>query len=268
MKIISFINLKGGVGKSISAINFAYTLTARHGARVLLIDNDEQGNTSRFFDAQDHNPISIADVLLAREPYGPFALSRAIQPTDYERLFVLPADNSLLEANLQIMTDKERPQQTRLINALRALADAGEKDYTYDYIIIDNAPNLNMSTLNAIVASDDILIPVKIDKFAFDGLQRLRETVEDARRIKKAPIRIAGVFITMFQKNAANYAGLDYLKGYTGLRLFDTVIRRSYKVDESTYQGEPLLVYSRGSAAAKDYAALVDEYLTGAGKGA
>ncbi len=258
MKVISLINLKGGVAKSVSAINIAHILAHAHGRRVLLIDNDEQASTSRFFGVYDPSAPSIAEALTSGLPG---VLLSCAKRTAYENLDVLPANEGLLKANKDILLDEERPQQTRLKDMLRPTGPASRR---YDFVIVDNAPNLNMSTFNAIVAADDIIIPVKIDNFALDGLRRLRETIEDARGFKRSPIRIAGCLVTMYQKNNVQQIGREYLKDRTGLPLFETAIRQTVKVAESTFRGVPLLAYSRNCTAARDYLALVDEYLVGA----
>ncbi|WP_277669042.1 ParA family protein [Caproiciproducens galactitolivorans] len=253
MKTISIINLKGGVAKTISAINIAYALAVIHGKNVLLVDNDKQGNTSKFFNVHSYDAPSLADVLTVKD----FTIAQAVQHTEYKGLDVLPANMYLLRANKEILLDVSRPQQTRLSKALRAVAG------DYDYVVIDNAPDLNMSVINGLVACDDVLIPIKIDKFAFDGLEQLREQIEETREFNER-IKIAGCFITMYQRNNVNLQGEQYLNSCMGLPLFKTVIHKTVKVDETTFAGKPLQAYSRNCTAAKDYAALVEEYLNGA----
>lgn len=252
MKTISVINLKGGVGKTISAINIAYVLAAAHGARVLLIDNDKQGNTSKFFDVHSYDEPSIADVLTGKG----FPIERVIKHTTYSGLDIIPANMTLLRADKEILLDTSRAQQTRLAKALHAVAGA------YDYCVIDNAPDLNMSVINALVASQDVLIPVKVDKFAFDGLEQIAEQIEEVRDWN-AEIKIAGCFITMFAQNNVNAQGNAYLTEQTTFHIFNTKIRKTVKVDETTFTGKPLQQYSKNCTAARDYVALVDEYLQG-----
>ena len=251
MTVITFINLKGGVAKTISSTNFAYILNAVHGKRVLLIDNDKQGNTSKFFGLHSYDHKSLADLLTVRG----LGIRDVIRNTEYSGLDVIPANMNLLRADKEILMDSSRPQQTRLVKALKDI----EGDY--DYVIIDNAPDLNMSVMNALVAADEVMIPIKVDKFAFDGLEILQEQIEDIKEFNPN-IRIAGCFVTMFQKNDVNLQGEEYLKSNLGLNVFDTVVRRTEKrVDESTFAGTPLQIYSPRSGAARDYKALVAEYL-------
>lgn len=249
MKVISIINLKGGVGKTISAINIAYILAALHGKKVLLIDNDKQGNTSKFFDLHDYDQPSISEVLTIRD----FPLSDAVRATEFDGLDVLPANMNLLRANKEVLMDVSRPQQTRLSKALRVHGG-------YDFVVIDNAPDLDMGVINGLVACNDVLIPVKVDKFAFDGLDILREQIDYVREFNDN-IRIAGCFVTMFGRSKVNAQGVEYLSEETDLPMFKTVIRKTVTVDETTFEGKPLQVYAKKSTAAEDYAALVEEYL-------
>ncbi|QXE20430.1 ParA family protein [Clostridium sp. 001] len=167
MKVISLINLKGGVGKTISSINIACILASK-GNSVLIIDNDKQGNTSKFFNVHDYDEPGISEVLTIKD----FDIKRVIKNTKYSGLDVVQANMTLLRANKEILMDVSRPQQTRLKRALKKI------EYKYDYCIIDNAPDINMSIINALVASDDVLVPIKVDKFAFDGLEPDLRTVK------------------------------------------------------------------------------------------
>jgi chromosome partitioning protein len=161
---------------------------------------------------------------------------------------------TLLKADKEILMDCTRPQQTRLKRTL--LEVAGD----YDFVIIDNAPDLSMSIINALVATDDILIPIKVDSFAFDGVAQILEQTEEVREFNPG-LRIAGGFITIYQRNNVNTQGETYLQQYDGLPMFETVIRKTVAIDETTFTGKPIMEYSKRSTAALDYAALVDEYL-------
>ena len=254
MKVICIINLKGGVAKTISAINIAYTLAAKHGKRVLLIDNDKQGNTSKFFGVHSYEKPSIADVLTEQDTN---TLHGAITYTGYENMHILPANMNLLHADRSILIDASRPQQTRLHKALGAMERAG---YSYDFAVIDCAPDLNMSVINAIVAAQHILIPIKIDKFAFDGIDTLLEQIEEMRDFNPG-LQVLGGFVTMYSRNNVNLQGVEVLSDKAGLPMFATAIRNTVKVSETTYAGLPLAEYAPKSTAARDYEALVDEYL-------
>lgn len=252
MKTISIINLKGGVAKTISATNMAHILATIHNKRVLLVDNDKQGNSSKMFGAHNYNTGSIADIMTMRRP----DMDTIIQRSRYENLDVVPANMKLLKANLEVMLDNTRPQQTRLKVALESVADQ------YDYCIIDNAPDINISTINALVASQDVLIPIKIDKFAFDGLAELKEQIDNTREDLNPKLYLKGCFVTCYQNNEVNRQGEEWLKEHKDYPLFDTHIRRTEKVDESTFATMPIMEYSRRCGATRDYLTFVKEYLS------
>jgi len=251
MKTISIINLKGGVAKTISAINIAHILVAVHGKRVLLIDNDKQGNTSKFFGLHSYDTQGIAELLTLTDKN--INIHAVINPTPYDGLDIITANMNLLQANKEILLDVSRPQQTRLKKALEVVKSS------YDYCIIDNAPDINMSVINALVVSDDVLVPIKIDKFAFDGLEQLTEQIESIQEFNPY-LSLKGCFVTMYQKNGVNTQGNNWLND-TEYPVFKTVIRKTVKVDETTFSGKPLLDYAKKSTATKDYESLVTEYL-------
>ncbi|MCY9738075.1 ParA family protein [Paenibacillus alvei] len=251
MKTISIINLKGGVAKTISSVNIAHILATVHGKRVLLVDNDKQGNASKMFGLHSYSSPSIADVMTERNPN----MNDIIVSTSYAGLDVIPANMNLLRANMQVLLDTSRQQQTRLGNALKQVADR------YDYCIIDNAPDINISVINALVASHDVLIPVKIDKFAFDGLAELKEQIENTRDELNPNITIRGCFVTCYQRNEVNMQGEEWMKAQKDFNVFQTHIRKTEKVDESTFACMPITEYSRRCGAAMDYLKLVSEYL-------
>lgn len=249
MRTLSVMNLKGGVGKTISAVNIAYLLAAGHERRVLLIDNDKQGNASKFFGRHSYDAPSVADVLTLG-----IDIVSAIKPTDFERLDLLPANMSLLRANSTLLIDTSRSRDFRLKKALASVAGQ------YDWCVIDNAPDINISVINALMAADDVMVPVKIDRFAFDGLQELVEQIDDVRESNER-LRLVGCFFTMFQRNNVSCQGEEWLRAERDYPVFDTRIRSTVKAVETTYCGKPLPLYSKNSTAAKDYENLVAEYL-------
>lgn len=178
-----------------------------------------------------------------------------IKKTRFENIDVLPANMTLIRANMEVMMDTTRPQQTRLRAALDPVAGQ------YDFCIIDNAPDINISTINALVASDDVIIPIKIDKYAFDGLAELKEQIEDTRDDLNPRLRLAGCLITCFIRADAEKQGEAWLRSRPEYPVFDTRIRYSEKVTESTFSEMPIAEYSRRSGTAMDYIAFVREYL-------
>lgn len=251
MKTLSIINLKGGVAKTISSVNMAYIMAAEHSCRVLLIDNDKQGNASKILNRHSYEHKGVAELMTERRPI----MEQLIQHTDYSGLDIITANMNLLTANLQVMLDQQRPQQTRFRNGLKSISDQ------YDYCIIDNAPDINISTINALVASDDVMVPVTIDDFAIDGLEQLVEQIDNTREDLNERLQFLGCFITQYDRmNPADSEGVDYIKAL-GYPLFNTFIRRTPKMKQSTFAREPIALFSNRCAATADYRNLVKEYM-------
>lgn len=251
MKVLSIINLKGGVAKTISSVNIAHILAAEHGCRVLIIDNDKQGDASKFLGLHGYKHKGTAELMTERN----VDMACLIQPTKFHGLHIVTANMNLLTANLEVMLDQQRPQQTRFKKALDKIQQQ------YDYCIIDNAPDINISTINALVASDDVMIPITIDDFALDGLAELMEQINNTREDLNPELNFKGCFITQYDRtNEADQQGEEYLKTLD-YPVFETHIRRSPKVKPSTFERMPILAYSPTCAASRDYRNLVNEYL-------
>ncbi|GHU96500.1 chromosome partitioning protein ParA [Clostridia bacterium] len=254
MKILSIINLKGGVAKTVSAVNIAYGLAKTHNKRVLLVDNDKQGDTSKMFGVHSYDAPSTAEIMTRT-----CTITQAITPTRFELIDVLPANMNLLSANRQVLLDSTRPQQTRFKKAFEEL---GGK---YDYCVIDNAPDINISVINALVASHDVLIPIKIDKFALDGLSELLDQIGACEEMNPN-LRVAGCFVTCYRPTLANSQGAKWLREHAPAPIFNTNIRATTKIDESTFAGKPIFEYAPNSVAAQDYERLIKEYLQRGGE--
>lgn len=256
MRTISVINLKGGVGKTVTSTNLAYQL-ARRGNNVLLIDCDKQGNSSKAFNAYEHE-WTLADVLL-----GDCSITDAIQhvtESDIGRLDIISANMFLLAADRRILLDTTKPQQTRLSNAL----DSVERDYTY--CIIDCAPDINISVINALVASDDVIIPVTIDRYAFDGISEILTQVDDVKKYYNPNIRFAGCLVTKYKNDDFTNDGIKALKQLFGT-VFDSKIRNTDMVSKSTFAGETVIEYSPRCGASRSYAELAAEIERGQNNG-
>lgn len=251
MHISSIINLKGGVAKTITSVSFAYILAMVFGYRVLLIDNDKQGDASRQLRRRGYEKKGIEEIMLSRKPN----IREIIQKTDYENLDIVTANLKLLKANLEVMLDQQRPQQTRLRKALESVAG------DYDFCIIDNAPDINISTINAMVASDDVLVPLEIDDNTTEGLPELIEQIENVKEDLNQALSFRGCLVTKFDgRNMAHVQGEELLKAGE-YPVFTSHIRISKKVAESTFSREPVFLYSRRAAASLDYLEAVKEYL-------
>ena len=249
MRIAAIINLKGGVGKTITSINSAYVL-AEMGHRVLVVDNDKQGNTSKFFGVHSYERGSLADIMAKGA-----SAADVIRHTEFKNIDVIPANMELLTANKAVLLDTTRPQQIRIKNALEAVQ--GE----YDYCIIDCAPDINMSVINALTAADEFIIPIKIDNFTLDGVKEIMSQAEEIKKYFNPALTYRGGLITSYRNNEVNIQGREYLRQQEKYKIFDTVFRWTAKVDESTFAALPILKHSSRCGAARDYKMFVKEWL-------
>lgn len=255
MKTISIINLKGGVGKTTTAVNLAYALAEEMNYHVLLIDNDKQGNCSQHYGVHSYDLPSIADVFA-----DDLSVDKAIVQTGYDQLDMIPANMDLLDANLHLIYEKTQ-QHYILRDALVAVSRE------YDFCIIDNAPDINLTTINALAASDYVVIPVNSDAYATDGIDRMLEIIDDARGFNEK-IQLAGCLQCKYQNNPANLKMREFLEGDKAYAAFETTIRLTPKIDESTFYRAPVFDYSPRSAASADYREFTAELLCRIGEGA
>lgn len=249
MRIVSVINLKGGTAKTTTTINMAYLLAVEHKKRVLVIDNDKQGNASKAFgkyDPEDKN--TVAKIMTERN----FDVQQIIKKTEWEGIDIVSANMSLLEANLRTIMDTHRQQQTRFKKALKPLDQ-------YDYCIIDNAPDINMSIVNAFVVSDSVIIPVCIDQYSFDGLDILMEQIQEIQEEFNENLKVTGCLVTQYRNDDVHNQGIKYLKQYAPV-FHQTIRRTEKKVNESTFARIPLVRYSTRCAAAQDYRKFIMEF--------
>lgn len=248
MKIIAIINMKGGCAKTTTSVNMAHILAKDYEKRVLVIDNDKQGNLSKACGAWSYDNPSLADILT-----GEADITEVIQTTQIPLLNVIPANMHLLTANLMVIKDEDRQQVTILKDELQEVADA------YDYCIIDCPPDINISVINALVAADEVIIPIKIDGYAFDGMDELEEQINNAKQLNPK-LKFRGCLVTMFYNRDVCRQGEEWLQNQR-YPVFKTHIRRTEKADEVTFTKESLMEYSPRSGAARDYKAFVKEYL-------
>lgn len=248
MKTIAIINMKGGCAKTTTSVNMAHILAKDYEKRVLVIDNDKQGNLSKACGAWSYDNPSLADILT-----GETGITEVIQTTQIPLLNVIPANMHLLSANLMVIKDEDRQQATILQDELNEVADA------YDYCIIDCPPDINISVINALVAADEVIIPIKIDGYAFDGMDELEEQINNAKQLNPK-LKFRGCLVTMFYNRDVCRQGEEWLQNQR-YPVFKTHIRRTEKADEVTFTKESLMEYSPRSGAARDYKAFVKEYL-------
>lgn len=248
MKTIAVINMKGGCAKTTTTVNMAHILAKDYGKKVLVIDNDKQGNLSKACGVWSYEKPSLADILTGQQ-----GIESVTQETNTERLRAIPANMHLLTANLMVIKDEERQQATILAGELEKVK--GE----YDYCIIDCPPDINISVINALVAADEVIIPIKIDGYAFDGMDELEEQINNAKQLNPK-LKLRGCLVTMFYNRDVCRQGEEWLQNQR-YPVFKTHIRRTEKADEVTFTNESLMEYSPRSGAARDYKAFVREYL-------
>lgn len=250
MRIINIINLKGGVGKTTTAMEMGYILHHKYEYRVLLVDNDKQGNLSRALGTYQDDGVCPAARLLAGEP-----AQGLIQHAE-SGIDIIPANLYLLTATCQLMSGMAAGQTRRYRSLRKARAQDGE---LYDYVIIDNPPDLGINVINALTVANDVIIPTKIDQWALEGLDIIEEQIIEIKRVNPR-IRLVEAFVTMYRNTPACNAGMEWLRknNYGG---FETAIRYSEKAVDSTFSGQSIQDYSPRSAAAVSYRRFVAEYL-------
>lgn len=194
MKTISFINLKGGVGKTTIAINVAYILSQIYNLRVLYIENDKQGNASLTFSAKQDNQATITDILTDINQ----DTEEAIQKTAYKNLDFIAADYALPGAIQEVIADKVNCQHDRYKNALTKVQER------YDICIIENPPDNNLAVLNALVTTDEVIVIITPDKYSLQGIKEMQKYIDAARQYKKN-LLFRGCVMNFFVKTHNSY---------------------------------------------------------------
>ena len=249
-KIISVANQKGGVGKTTTAINLSASLAAAE-KRTLLIDADSQGNASSGIGITTEN---INDKNLYRCLIDNCPLEMAAIRTQMPYLDIIPANQDLIGVELEFVSLADR--EKRLKNLLRNL----ETDY--DYIIIDCPPSLGFLTVNALVASDCLLIPLQCEYFAMEGLGHLLNTMELIRKRLNPTLYLAGILLTMYDsRNLLSRRVSDDVRAHFGNLVFKTLIPRNVRLSESPSHGLPIILYDIKSRGAVSYMDLAKEII-------
>ena len=255
-RILVLANQKGGVGKTTTAINLGTALAAV-GEKVLLVDLDPQGNASTGLGIdRKSRTISTYNVL-----FGEATFAEAARQTAVPNLFVSPATMDLLGIDVEIADHKDRPFKLRTaLRQLNAQASSSAPDFTY--VLIDCPPSLNLLTINALAAADSVLVPLKCEFFALEGLSQLLSTVEQVRRTLNSALTIHGVLLTMFdpRNNLASQVVAD-VREFMGAKVYDTVIPRNVRVSEAPSHGKPVLLYDLKCSGSQAYLKLASEIL-------
>ena len=236
-RILALANQKGGVGKTTTAINLGTALAAI-GERVLIVDLDPQGNASTGLGIDRRNrSCSTYDVLIGEAP-----LRDAVVPTAVPRLHIAASTMDL--SGLELELGPARDRAFRLRDAITALNANATPDTDYTYVLIDCPPSLNLLTVNAMAASNAILVPLQCEFFALEGLSQLLQTVEQVRTTLNPNLSIHGIVLTMFdsRNNLSNQVVAD-VRQFMGAKVYNTMIPRNVRISEAPSYGKPVLVY-------------------------
>ncbi len=259
-RVLVLANQKGGVGKTTTAINLGTALAAI-GERALILDLDPQGNASTGLGIDRKTRIaSTYDVLV-----GERSLAEVVMPTAVPRLYIAPSTMDLLGVELEIAGDADRSY--KLKNALKTFFAHNAGEEAISYVLIDCPPSLNLLTINALAASDAVVVPLQCEFFALEGLSQLLKTVDQVRRSLNPTLAIHGIVLTMFDpRNSFASQVVADVRKFMGEKVYDTVIPRNVRVSEAPSHGKPVLLYDLKCAGSQAYLKLASEVIQREGR--
>lgn len=250
--IISFANQKGGVGKTTSTINTAAAL-ALLGKKVLLIDLDPQGSSTSGVGIQKSSLIQTSYNVIS----GTCDANDAIIKTKFKNLSIIPSNISLAASEFEITTQKDR--EYFLKNRLENL----KKENLYDYIIMDCPPSLGIITINALTASQGVIVPMQCEYYSLEGLSQLMMTVKTIKQLYNPSLTVTGILLTMYNpRYKLSTQVYEELKKYYDDKLFESKISRSVTLSEAPSFGEPIQYYAKFSKGTLEYEDLAKEIIS------
>jgi chromosome partitioning protein len=252
-RVLALANQKGGVGKTTTAINLGTALAAI-GEKVLILDLDPQGNASTGLGIdRKSRRLSTYHVIV-----GDATLASVVVETSVPRLHVAPSTLDLLGVELEIAHERNRAH--RLRGAINALMRDAEDPFTY--VLIDCPPSLNLLTINALAASDAVLVPLQCEFFALEGLSQLLKTVDQVRSTLNPRLSIHGIVLTMFdpRNNLSGQVVAD-VRQFMGNKVYETMIPRNVRVSEAPSHGKPVLLYDLKCSGSQAYLKLASEVI-------
>jgi chromosome partitioning protein len=249
-RVMSMCNQKGGVGKTTTTINLGAAL-AEYGRKVLLVDFDPQGSLSVGLGLNPHEmDLTIYNLLMQRD----VTIDEVIVPTGVPGMDLLPSNIDLSAAEVQLVHEVAREQTLQRV--------LGPAIANYDVILIDCQPSLGLLTVNALTASDGVIVPLECEYFALRGVALLKTTIDKVRERLNPKLEIDGVLGTMFDgRTLHSREVMDRLVQAWGDKVFHTVIRRTVKFSDATVAGEPITAYASSSTGADHYRQLAKEVL-------
>jgi chromosome partitioning protein len=248
MKIFSIYNQKGGVGKTTSTINFAYELN-EHGYKILLLDMDPQSDLTKSFNAYNSEKLSMNELLENK-----CTIDEVIVKTEYNNIDLIPSNLRMNYLENEILLDMTQPRETRLKNKLKDIEDK------YDFCLIDCPPRYSSLTLNVLVATDEVIIPVDFSKYALDGLNQMTKSINEIKDAFNHTLEFKGCFLTKDKPNTNVSKGIvEALKNILGEKVFNNTIRDTVAVAESTHEELPVIAYDRSNNSSIDYINLTKE---------
>ena len=253
-KIISVINQKGGVGKTTTVINLAAGLTMK-GKKILVIDLDPQGNatTGLGLSNTENSELTIYSVL-----NGNKKISEVIQSTKFENLNLITSNVDL--SGLEIETAGDNRRAFKLKDELASILN--DSRASYDYILIDCPPSLSLLTIMALVASNELVVPLQTEFFALEGLTQLMKTIERIKSNLNPSLNIRGILLTMYDKrNKLSGEVEQEARNYFKEKVYSIVVPRNVRLSEAPSHGVPVLVYDKSCPGSKAYFNFTDEFL-------